>query len=70
MGHAQIYKAKMKGDNPEIDTLQTPTRWDGSLALLEKSRKAFTDSIPNKTVFGGPVIGNLLKTQSTFFIQI
>ena len=48
-GHAQFHKGKMKGDGPEIDTAQTPKLLDGRLALLEKIRKTFTDSIPNKT---------------------
>ena len=30
LGHVQIHKGKMKGDDPEIDTAQTP------LALLKK----------------------------------
>ena len=50
LGHAQIDKGKMKGDDPEIDTAPTPKRFDGRLALLEKIRKTFTDSIPNKKV--------------------
>ena len=47
LGHAQIHKGRMKGDDLEIDTMQTPKRLDGRLALLEKIRKSFTDSIPN-----------------------
>ena len=47
MGHAQIYKGRMKGDDPEIDTAQTPKRLDGRLALLGKIQKTSTDSIPN-----------------------
>ena len=38
----------MKGDDPEIDTAQTPKLFDGKLALQEKIRKTFADSIPNK----------------------
>ena len=48
--HAQIYKGKIKGDNPEIDTAQTPKRLYGRLVLLVKMRKTFTDSIPNKLI--------------------
>ena len=48
LGHAQIHKGRMKGDDPEIDTAQTQKRFNGRLALLEKIRKTFTDSIPNK----------------------
>ena len=40
----------MKGDDPKIDTAQTPKRWNGRLAPLEKIRKTFTDSIPNKEI--------------------
>ena len=42
----------MKDDDPEIDTAQTPKRFDQRLALLGKTRKTFTDSIPNKKVIG------------------
>ena len=50
LGHAQINKGKgkMKGDDPEIDTAQTPKRFDGRLALEEKIQKTFADCIPNK----------------------
>ena len=37
----------MKGDDPEIDTAQTPKRFDGPLALLKKVRMTFTVSNPN-----------------------
>ena len=37
------------GDDPETDTAQTPKRLDGRLALREKIRKTFTDSIPKNT---------------------
>ena len=47
LGHAQFHKGRMKGDDPEIDTAQTPKRFDRRLALLEKIQKTFTDSIPN-----------------------
>ena len=46
-GHAQFHKGRMKGDDPEIDTAQTPKRLVGRLALLEKAQKTFTGSIPN-----------------------
>ena len=48
MGHAQFHKGRMKGDDLEIDTVHTPKSLDGRLALLEKIRKTFVDSIPNK----------------------
>ena len=48
LGHARIHKGRMKGDDPEIDTAQTPKRFDECLAVQEKIRKTFTDSIPNK----------------------
>ena len=38
----------MKGDDPEINTAQTPKRFDRCLAFLGKTRKTFTDGIPNK----------------------
>ena len=31
LGHAQINNKRMKGDDPEIDTAQTPKFFDGSL---------------------------------------
>ena len=39
LGHAQISKGGMRGDDPEIDTVQTPKRLDGCLALMDKIRK-------------------------------
>ena len=50
LGHAQFHKGRMKGDDPEVDTAQTPKRFDRRLALLGKTRKTFTDSIPNKEI--------------------
>ena len=50
LGHAQFHKGRMKGDDPEIDTAQTPKRFDRRLALLGKTRKTFSDSIPNKVI--------------------
>ena len=47
-GHAQFHKGRMKGDDPYIDTAQTPKRFNWHLALLGKILKTFTDSIPNK----------------------
>ena len=44
----------MKDDDQEIDTAQTPKRLIGRLALLEKIRKTFTDSIPNKSHLENP----------------
>ena len=48
LGLAQLHKGSMKGDDPTIDTAQTPKRFDWRLALLGKIPKTFTDSIPNK----------------------
>ena len=36
LGHAQIYKGRKKGDDPEFNTAQTPKCLDRRLALLEK----------------------------------
>ena len=50
LGHAQFHKGRMKGNDPQIDTAQTPKRFDWRLALLGKILKTFTDSadsIPN-----------------------
>ena len=44
----QINKGKMKNDDLEIDTLQTPKRFEGRLALQERILKTFADNIPNK----------------------
>ena len=46
-GHAQLHKGRMKENNPGIDTAQPPKRLDRRLALPEKIRKIFTDSILN-----------------------
>ena len=35
LGHAQINKGRMKGDDPQLDTAQTPKRFDRRLALQE-----------------------------------
>ena len=56
--HVQYRKGRMKGDDPEIDTAQTPKRLDGRLALVEKIRKTFTQSIPNKQCPFGPFVEN------------
>ena len=50
MGHAQLYRGRMKDDDPEIDATQTSKHFDGRLALLDNIRKIFTDSIPNNEV--------------------
>ena len=47
LGHARINKGRMKGDDPQIDTAQTPKRFDWSLALQGKIQKTFADSIRN-----------------------
>ena len=62
MGRAKRFGAcPMKGDDPAIDTAQTPKCLDGRLALLEKLRKTFTDSIPNKTVRGSFTVLHIQK---------
>ena len=33
LGHAQINKGRTKGDDPEIDTAQTPKRFNRNMAL-------------------------------------
>ena len=48
LGHARVKKGRMKGDDPQIDTAQTPKRFDWRLALQGKIQKIFADSIPNK----------------------
>ena len=64
LGHAQLHKGRIKGDDPEIDTTQTPKRFSGRLAPLEKIRKTFTDSISNKlTVFFLQIMVVLLRLQ-------
>ena len=47
LGHAPIPKGGLRGDDPEIDTAQTPKRFERRLVLLEKTLQTFTDSIPN-----------------------
>ena len=47
-GHARVNKGRMKGDDPQIDTAQTPKRFDWRLALQGKIQKTFADRIPNK----------------------
>ena len=47
LGYAQIHKGRTKGHDPEIDTVQTPKRLNGHLALMEKIWKK---SIPNKPI--------------------
>ena len=49
LGQEQIHEGRMKGDDSEIDTAQTPKRLDERLPFLEKIRKTFTDSIPKKS---------------------
>ena len=41
----QFHKGRMKGDDPSLDTVQTPKRFDVCLAFLEKVRKTFIDTI-------------------------
>ena len=58
LGSAQFHKGRMKGNDPTIDTAQTPMRLDGRLVLLEKIQTTFTDSILNKI--------SCVKTPSSF----
>ena len=44
-GAWSILQGRLKGDDPEIHTVQNPKRLDGRLALLRNIRKTFTDSI-------------------------
>ena len=37
LGHARVDKEMMKGDDPQIDTAQTPKRFDGCPAVVEKT---------------------------------
>ena len=46
---SNLHKGRMKGDDSGIDTSQTPKLLDRRLALVEKIRKTFTASIPNKS---------------------
>ena len=39
------FTSKRRRANPDIDTAQTPKRFDGCLALLKKIRKTVTDSL-------------------------
>ena len=41
LGHAQINKGRMKGDDCQFDAAQTPKRFDGRPALQEKIRETF-----------------------------
>ena len=43
LGHARFHKGRMKGDDPEIGTAQTPKRFDRRLALLEETDSAETE---------------------------
>ena len=36
LGHAQFHKGRIKGDDPEIDTAETPKCLHGRLTLLKK----------------------------------
>ena len=47
LGHARVNKGRMRGDDLQIDTAQTPKRFDWRLALQGKIQKHFADSIPN-----------------------
>ena len=68
-GHAQFHKGWMKGDDPKMDTAQTPKRFDWRLSLLGKIPKTFTDSIPNGGVTGGYAIPHF-RNFSALFPQI
>ena len=60
LGHAQLHKGRMKGDDHYIDTAQTPKRFDWRLALLGKILKTFTDSIPNKIGNTKHILSNIV----------
>ena len=64
LGHAQFHEGRVKCDDPEINTAQTPKRLDGCLAVQEKIRMTFTDRIPKNIlifiVF--TALGSLLTT--------
>ena len=46
LGHARVDKGRMKGEDPQSDTAQTPKRFDWRLALQGKTQKTFAVSIP------------------------
>ena len=72
MGHAQFHKGRMKGDESEIDIAQALKCLDGRLVLLEKVRKTFSDSIPNKYTFSinGLVLEIFEKFLDTKFLTM
>ena len=39
LGHAQFHKGRMKGDDPEIDTAQTPKRFESASGSSGENRK-------------------------------
>ena len=48
LGHARVNKGRMRGNDPQIDTAQTPKHFNWRLALQGKIQKTFADNIPNK----------------------
>ena len=57
LGQAQLHKGRMTRDDPETNTVQIPKRLDRCLALWEKIRETFTDSIPNKSEINHSLTG-------------
>ena len=41
LGHAQFHKGRMKGDDPEIDTAQTPKRFERASGSAGENPKDF-----------------------------
>ena len=41
LGHARVNKGRMNGDDHQIDTAQTPKRFDWRLTLQGKIQKTF-----------------------------
>ena len=70
LGHTQSNKGRMKGDDPEIDTAQTPKRLDRRLAFLEKIRKTFTNSIRNNYAIWRSVLPSMEKFELTSFHRV
>ena len=75
LGHAQYYQGRVKTNDHEIETAQTPKPLEGRLALLEKIRKTFIDSIgfqrrePLNTTESVPnVLAFLFSNCSRFFV--
>ena len=68
LGQAQFHKGKMKGDDPEIDNAQPPKGFNGRLALLEKIRKTYTDSILNNCATKSALVPQASKNALLFWL--